>query len=298
VPVPHRPQAAVVGRAKVKLGGGLGRALHPSAPLRQFLTLCLRMLWVISADRGYSLFLIGLPCALALLVHTVPGENGLSSTLFNLEAERLLIVLVIGAAFLGTAAAIREIVNESTIYKRERAVGLSAGAYLASKVVVFSVIICGQTALFTWLSLLGKKQASEPLVFKQHPLFEIMVPVALVALASMTIGLLVSTLARTTEQTTPVLVVLVMAQLVLCGGLFELEGSPVMEQVAWIFPTRWGLAAGASTVDLQKLIRLHDSLWNHTVFSWWRSILLLLLLFGAFIAATRVALRRLEPGRE
>src|SRR5205814_7249198 len=95
-PPPPRPDLAV-GRAKVKLGGGIGRALHPSAPLRQFLTLCLRMLWVIAADRGYSLFLIGLPCALALLVHTVPGDNGLSSTLFNLEAERLLVVLVIGA---------------------------------------------------------------------------------------------------------------------------------------------------------------------------------------------------------
>jgi ABC transport system ATP-binding/permease protein len=297
VPVP--PPVRAVGRARVKLGGALGsRVAHPSAPLRQFLTLCLRMLWVISADRGYSLFLVGLPCALALLVHTVPGDNGLATVKFNLEAERLLVVLVIGAAFLGTAAAIREIVNESTIYKRERAVGLSASAYLASKVVVFSVIICGQVALFTWLSLLGKRPASEPLVFKQHPLFEIMVPVAFVALASMTIGLLVSTLARTTEQTTPVLVVLVMAQLVLCGGLFELEGQPVMEQISWLFPTRWGLAAGGSTVDLQNLIGLKDSLWTHSAGSWWRAIVFLVLQFAAFTALTRVALRRLEPGRE
>src|SRR5262249_33941497 len=136
--------ARAVGRARVKLGGGLAsRALHPSAPIRQFLTLCLRMFWVIGADRGYSLFLLGLPCALALLVHTVPGENGLGRALlrFNLEAERLLVVLVVGAAFLGTAAAIREIVSEATIYKRERAVGLSAGAYLASKVSVFSLTI-------------------------------------------------------------------------------------------------------------------------------------------------------------
>jgi ABC-type multidrug transport system permease subunit len=160
------------------------------------------------------------------------------------------------------------------------------------------VIICVQVALFTWLSLLGKQQASNPLVFTNHPLLEIMVPVAFVALASMTIGLLVSTLARTSEQTTPVLVVLVMAQLVLCGGLFELEGQPVMEQIAWLFPTRWGLAAGGSTVDLQKLIGLKDSLWTHEPFSWWRSILILLALFTVFIAATRAALRRLEPGRE
>lgn len=291
-----------MGRAKVNLGGVSMRnaALHPSAPVRQFLTLCLRMMWVIAADRGYSLFLIGLPCALALLVHTVPGGNGLAPTLtnFNLEAERLLVVLVVGAAFLGTAAAIREIVNESTIYKRERAVGLSAGAYLASKVTVFAIIICVQTALFTWLSLLGKKPAADPLVFTSHPLLEIMIPVALVALASMTVGLLVSALARTSEQTTPVLVVLVMAQLVLCGGLFELDGQVVMEQLSWIFPTRWGMAAGASTVDLQRMIPVSDHLWNHTVGDWWRSVSLLFVQMAVLIGLTRLALRRLEPGRE
>ena len=306
-PGPPAPQAVpapdrVVGRAKVKLGGGLGSAaLHPSAPVRQFLTLCLRMFWVIGADRGYSLFLLGLPCALAILVHTVPGDNGLAAPQllrFNLEAERLLVVLVVGAAFLGTAAAIREIVNESTIYKRERAVGLSAGAYVASKVVVFSIIIWVQAALFTWLSLLGKQQPDAPLVFKNHPLVEITIPVAFVALASMAIGLLVSTIARTTEQTTPVLVVLVMAQLVLCGGLFELDGQVVMEQVSWLFPTRWGLAAGASTVDLQTMIPVKDPLWTHSLGAWWRSIVLLLLQFAVFIGATRLALRRLEPGRE
>jgi ABC-type multidrug transport system ATPase subunit/pSer/pThr/pTyr-binding forkhead associated (FHA) protein len=303
-PPPGAPPAPdrVVGRAKVKLGGGLGSAaLHPSAPIRQFLTLCLRMFWVIGADRGYSLFLLGLPCALAILVHTVPGDNGLAAPQllrFNLEAERLLVVLVVGAAFLGTAAAIREIVNEATIYKRERAVGLSAGAYVASKVVVFSIIIWVQAALFTWLSLIGKQRPGAPLVFKNYPLVEITIPVAFVALASMAIGLLVSTLARTTEQTTPVLVVLVMAQLVLCGGLFELDGQVVMEQVSWLFPTRWGLAAGASTVDLQTMIPVKDPLWTHSLGAWWRSIVLLLLQFAVFIGATRLALRRLEPGRE
>ena len=49
------------------------RALHPVAPLRQFLTLCLRMFTVIFSDRGYAIFLIGLPLALAALSHTIPG---------------------------------------------------------------------------------------------------------------------------------------------------------------------------------------------------------------------------------
>ncbi|UWP80874.1 ATP-binding cassette domain-containing protein [Dactylosporangium fulvum] len=293
---------AAVGRARVKLGGASlrSRALHPAAPLRQFLTLCLRMFWVIGADRGLTLFMVGLPLALALLTRTVPGDNGLAPgpTRFSLEAQRLLVVLAVGAAFLGTAAAIREIVNESTIYRRERAVGLSAGAYLASKVFVFSIIIIVQTALFTWLALLGKKPPKDPLIFPSHWLVEIMIPVALVALASMAFGLLVSALAKTTEQTTPVLVVVVMAQLVLSGGLFELDGQSVLEQISWLFPTRWGLAAGASTVDLQSMIPFKDSLWEHTTGAWWRSALLLVVQFAALIGVARLALRRLEPGRQ
>ncbi|GAA4251340.1 hypothetical protein GCM10022255_043570 [Dactylosporangium darangshiense] len=294
---------SAVGRARVRLGGASlrSRALHPAAPIRQFLTLCLRMLWVIGADRGLSVFMIGLPLALALLTRTVPGDNGLapgSLTKYSLEAQRLLVVLAVGAAFLGTAAAIREIVNESTIYKRERAVGLSTGAYLASKVFVFSVIIIAQTALFTWLALLGKKPPKDPLIFDKHWLVEIMIPVALVALASMAFGLLVSSLVKTTEQTTPVLVVAVMAQLVLSGGLFELGGQKVLEQISWIFPTRWGLAAGASTVDLQSMIPFQDSLWEHTTGAWWRSVLILVLQIGLLIGLARLALRRSEPGRQ
>ncbi|MER7006479.1 ATP-binding cassette domain-containing protein [Dactylosporangium sp. NPDC000555] len=295
---------AAIGRARVRLGGASlrSRALHPAAPIRQFLTLCLRMLWVTAADRGFSVFMVGLPLALALLTRTVPGDNGLAPgpgpTGFSLEAQRLLVVLAVGAAFLGTAAAIREIVNESTIYKRERAVGLSAGAYLASKVFVFSVIIIVQTALFTWLALLGKKRPLDPLILPEHWLLEIIIPVALVALASMAFGLLVGALVKTTEQTTPVLVVVVMAQLVLSGGLFELDGQKVLEQISWLFPTRWGLAAGASTVDLQAMVwQIKDSLWEHTTGAWWRSVFILLVQIVLLIGLARLALRRSEPGR-
>nr|BFE66298.1 hypothetical protein GCM10020063_108240 [Dactylosporangium thailandense] len=296
-----KPDKAV-GRARVKLGGASlrSRALHPAAPIRQFLTLCLRMLWVIGADRGLSVFMIGLPLALALLTRTVPGDNGLAPGLlkYSLEAQRLLVVLAVGAAFLGTAAAIRELVNESTIYKRERAVGLSAGAYLASKVFVFSLIIIVQTALFSWLALLGKNPPKDPLIFPKHWLVEITIPVAMVALASMAFGLLVSALVKTTEQTTPVLVVVVMAQLVLSGGLFELDGQNVLEQISWLFPTRWGLAAGASTVDLQSMIPFKDALWEHTTGAWWRSVLILFAQIALLIGLARLALRRSEPGRQ
>jgi hypothetical protein len=278
------------------------RARHPSAPIRQYLTLCLRMLSVIVSDRGYALFLLGLPLALALLTHAVPGEYGLAwpppPTRVSLEAQRLLVVLVVGASFLGIAVSIREIVNESSIYRRERAAGLLPGAYLASKLTVLGFINIVQVILFVYLSVLGRGGPSQSLVL-HPPMVEITVVVALVAIVSTVLGLLISSLARTSEQTTPVLVVAVMAQLVLSGGLFELQGEKVLQIISTIAPTRWGFAAGASTIDLQRLIPyFKDSLWDPTPGAWWRSVLVLFGQIAILIVAARLALRRLEPGRQ
>ncbi len=291
--VPTGPDRPQLGRLPLR-----NRALHPAAPLRQFGTLCARMLTIIAADRGYALFLLGLPLALALITRTVPGKDGLAppKTLFSLEAQRMLVVLVVGAAFLGIATAIREIVNESTIYRRERAVGLSPGAYLGSKMAVFALINTVQCVLFVYLSLLGRGKPAAAIVL-HSPMVEVTAAVAVVALACTALGLLVSSLVKTTEQTTPVLVVAVMGQLVLSGGLFELHGEAVLEQVSWLSPTRWGFAAGAGTVDLRTMTQIDDPLWAHTASSWWRAIGLLGVQTLVLVAGARLALRRHEPGR-
>jgi ABC-type multidrug transport system ATPase subunit len=276
------------------------RALHPSAPLRQFVTLCARMAAVIGADRGYALFLLGLPLVLALLTHSVPGELGLSTPpprMISLEAQRLLVVLVVGAAFMGIAPAIREIVSESSIYRRERAVGLSPSAYLASKIVVFTLINTVQVIIFVRLALWTRGGPDRALVF-DSPMTEVIVPVALVSISCTVLGLCISALVRTVEQTTPVLVIAVMTQLVLSGGLFELEDTgPILQHISWLAQTRWGLAATASTVDLLSMIPFRDSLWEPTASAWWRSMLVLGAHIVALAAAARLALTRLEPGR-
>jgi ABC-type multidrug transport system ATPase subunit/pSer/pThr/pTyr-binding forkhead associated (FHA) protein len=289
---------------KLNLGrrGVVNQAKDPVGPLREFTTLSLRMFAVVTADWAFFLFLLGLPVVLALLSHAVPGETGLgppegTSVAARLEAQRLLVVLVVGAAFIGISSSIREIVSESAIYKRERAVGLSPGAYLASKFVVLGIINVIQVSIFVWLSVLGRGGPAEALVLGS-PMLEIIVPVAMVTTSCTMLGLCISALTRSVPQTTPVLVVVVMAMLVLSGGLFELAGEPVLNQVSWLSPTRWGFAAGASTVDLLSMVRaIEDSLWTHSAGSWWRAILLLALQIGALTVAARFAMRRLEPGR-
>lgn len=276
-------------------------ARNPSAPFRQYVTLCLRMINVILSDRGFSAFLLAMPLVLAVLAYTAPGKDGLTfiegSITQGIQAQQLLVVLVTGAAFLGTAAAIREIVNESLIYRRERAVGLSAAAYLSSKLTVLFLINTAQVTLFVWLTLF-EGPPSRSLVLPSQTV-EIIVAMAALALVSTVMGLLFSTLARTTEQTTPIMVVVVMAQLVFSGGLFLLAGNPIMEKIAWIFPTRWGFAAGAQTTNLAEMMpkSFQDPLFAHDSGLWWKSMVFLAIQMVVMVGLTRLALRRHEPGR-
>ncbi|GHJ48628.1 hypothetical protein Cs7R123_59700 [Catellatospora sp. TT07R-123] len=273
-------------------------ARNPSAPIRQYFTLCLRMLNVIFSDRGFSLFLLAMPLILAGLSYTVPGEHGLAmQRIISLEAMQLLVVLVTGAAFIGTAASMREIVGEAPIYARERAVGLSAAAYLASKLTVFFLINTAQVALFVYLALFKGTPSSYLVVPSQTA--EIIVAMVAVALVSTVLGLLISALARTSEQTTPIMVVVVMAQLVFSGGLFLLAGNQMMEIIAWFFPTRWGFSAAAATVDVGKMLPklFQDPLFNHDATTWWRAVIFISVQLVVLTLLTRLAMRRLEPGR-
>jgi ABC-type multidrug transport system permease subunit len=273
------------------------RALHPVAPLRQFVTLCLRMVAVIISDRGYAGFLIGLPLALGALSHTVPGSKGLGPDAagYSLEAQRILVVLVIGAAFMGVAVAIREIINESSIYRRERAIGLSPTAYLASKVVIFVAIDAIQAIIFVYIALLGRPGPADGLILA-NPTAEIILAIAMVAITSTALGLLASALVRTTEQTTPILVVSVMAQLVLSGGLFEISGQTGLEIASWVDPSRWGFAAAADTTELLNF-PFKDSLWVHDPATWWKCFAVLIVQAVGLLLLTRLALRRYEPGK-
>jgi hypothetical protein len=51
-------------------------------------------------------------------------------------------------------------------------------------------------------------------------------------------------------------------------------------------------------VDLTSKVPFDDSLWANTAGAWWRSAALLMVQIAVLAAAARLALRRLEPGRQ
>ncbi|GAB96168.1 ABC-type multidrug transport system ATPase subunit/pSer/pThr/pTyr-binding forkhead associated (FHA) protein [Kineosphaera limosa] len=271
----------------------------PAAPrrrqstLRQSTTLIRRHLRVLFADRSYALFTGLLPLVLAALVAAVPGAGGFGQ--IDLahpgEAGQLLVVLLVGAAFMGMAASARDLVAERPILRRERAVGLAPRAYLMAKLVVFALLTAVQSALLLGIVLIVKSPP-EGGAWIDAGWVELYAAVALTAFASATLGLLISACVSTTEQVMPLLVVAIMAQLVLCGGLIPVVDRAVLEQLAWIAPSRWGYAAGAATVDLNpRTVLADDSLWTHDTQTWAMNlaILALIALVGAALTGWRVS---------
>ncbi|HEV7451377.1 MAG TPA: FHA domain-containing protein [Pseudonocardiaceae bacterium] len=276
-------------------GPGIGP--RQQAPLTQFTILCRRYLAVIAADRQYVVFLAVLPLILSLLARAVPGSAGLSVAQGETQPRELLLVLVMGGSLMGSAAAVRELIKERAIFLRERAVGLSMAAYLASKLAVVGAIAGVQAALFAMLSMVGLPGPDSALVFESGR-SEVMLAVIVASLVAVTVGLVISALIDNADRGMPLLVLLVMLQLILCGGLFPVQGRAGLEQLSWLVPARWAYAMGAATVDLNRLpTSTADSSWNHTVDAWTLDTSSLGAVGLTLVLVTAVLLRRLDPNR-
>ncbi|WP_330252323.1 FHA domain-containing protein [Nocardia sp. NBC_00565] len=277
---------------------------------KQFSTLARRQVRLIFADRGYLAFLVVLPFILGALSLVVPGKNGFQSgaleqvqsgneTLFvpsgGGETQQLLVVLILGACFMGSTLTVRDLVGERTIFYRERAVGLLPSAYLLAKIAVFSLTAFLQAAVLVGITLVGKKPPLEGSVIPNGPT-ELYLDIALTAVCCVVFGLLLSALAKSNEQVMPMLVVMIMVQLVMAGGLIPVTDRVVLEQISWLFPSRWGYAAGASTVDIRTLFAnaQPDALWKHEPNIWYLDIGLLVAITVvlAIITWRRLRLRK------
>jgi len=289
-------------------------ALAPPPPatrnrLAQLSTLCRRYISVITSDRVYIGVLGILPLVLGLLIRAVPSPQGLTGT-NNADAVSLLLVLTVGACFAGAANAVWELVKERSIYSRERAAGLSAGAYLMSKLLILGLISAVQAAVMLAIGLTGRPLPAHGAALYNLPLVELLIAMAALAIASMTLGLLVSAIVNTTDKALPLLVVAVMAQVVLSGGIFPLHGKTGLEQISWLSPSRWGFAATASTANLNQIepppvpqaaasgaAVPADPLWNHTLSTWVTDVAMVLLLALVFALITWWRLAKMGPAK-
>lgn len=266
----------------------------------QLATLCRRYLAVIAADRAYLAIIVLLPFILALFSRVVPAPEGLGPATqgVNGGARQLLLVLAVGATLMGMASAVRELVKEREIYRRERAIGLSSVAYLGSKLVVLGAVAVLQGFVLTMLAVAGRARP-ESAALLGSPTLELVAAIAGLSAVSAAVGLVVSAVVRDENQAMPILVLLTMAQLVLCGGLVPVAGRVLLAQLSWLVPTRWGFAAAASTTDVNTIERARDpdSLWKHSALTWFADYTMLMIIGVVAIAVTWLLIRKLDPNR-
>jgi ABC-type multidrug transport system ATPase subunit len=289
-------------------GGVQGTPAGTLAPkrrgaLRQLGTLTRRYIRVTASDRGNLMLLGLLPILLGALIYFVPAKEGLADNGIpgsNNSAGELLLMLVICICLSGSFGAVRELVKERTIYIRERAAGLSAGAHLFSKLLVLGAIVIVQSAVLVGLGLFGRKLPAQGSFLTGMPFVEIFLAIALLGIASMCLALLISALVVTSERGMLMAVGVTAFQIILSGGAFVLTGMTGLSQLSWLAPARWGFAALASTVNLNQIQPRElgsDPLWNHTSGTWLRDLGILVGLAVIFALLAYLRLRRLSPGR-
>jgi ABC-type multidrug transport system ATPase subunit/pSer/pThr/pTyr-binding forkhead associated (FHA) protein len=297
--------------------------------LRQFKVLTRRRVTSLFADKRTLGLLFGLAIGLALilLVALPAGELApVEPPLVRLvsKAPLAILTLVLAVTELGAFNSIREIVKELPLYRRERAVGLSISAYVASKIAVLGVITIVQAILIGVIA--GARQnGPQEAVLLGWARGEMFIVLVLAGLAAMALGLFISASVNTVDRAMTFLpVIFIMMMVLAAGGIFpSFGGQPGLKQASFLASSNWGFAGVSATADLNELNMLGnisrqmpiinmnepgvvlDTLLNpaggparyaHTSGAWLAANAALLTITIALLIATALVLRRHDGG--
>jgi ABC-type multidrug transport system ATPase subunit len=209
-----------------------------AAPFTQWLTLVRRTLAVKAADGWGTAVLFAQAPVVGLLIAAVFARVVRSPPTpelwpkIGVNMATTLFVTALAAIWFGCSSTAREIVTEWPIYRRERMVGLSIGAYVLAKMTVLLGIAAVQCLLL--LAIVA------PACRIDSPWLGVFAVVYAAALAGGGLGLLISATLKTTEAASGILPVLLLPMIVLGGILVPLADLPAITRpLAALMPSRW-----------------------------------------------------------
>lgn len=276
-----------------------GRTEIPLPPRRrnrwlsQVGTLTRRYLSVITSDRRNTLLLLlQAPVLGAAIAAFMPSDSLTQHAAGMRQSDAIMVALmiVISMTWVGAANAIREIVKEFAIYRRERSIGLSISAYVVSKVVVLGALTILQAIVLVFIATRRQGNLGAG-AFLGSGLLELMVGGALAGIAALMLGLLVSAMVSTADRGLTLLPILLIPQLLLSGAIVQISESPIRE-LSHAVSTKWGLSAVAATVDLNNPRAMYYSHWEHESETWLANMGALVVVTFIGIVCIHYALRR------
>jgi ABC transport system ATP-binding/permease protein len=229
--------------------------------LRQLVLLTRRSIEVILQDRrNLTLLLLQAPLIALLLILVARPDALIGAREIDLiprgEAKKVLFMLATVSVWFGIINAAREITKERPIYLRERLVNLGLGAYIASKMVVLSILLLFQTIVF--LAVLAADVRLPTGTGVLFPVWlELAVTLLMTAAAGTALGLLISAVSTTADRAVSLVPFALIPQILFAGLIFSLDGAA--EPLSWLTVSRWSMDALGTSVDLNSLCNLANT---------------------------------------
>jgi ABC-type multidrug transport system ATPase subunit/pSer/pThr/pTyr-binding forkhead associated (FHA) protein len=206
--------------------------------VRQWWVLVRRCLVIKAKDTWNTAILLAQAPVVAVLVVLVFGSRCRTALtvddVMQVANSVAVVIFLLGlsALWFGCSNAVREIVGEWAVYRRERMVNLRLGAYVASKFAVLGGLCVVQCATLLAVVYLGCDLQGDWWL-----LFAVLLLVALVGVA---LGLTVSALARTSEMAIALLPLVLLPMVILGGILLPLKDMhQSVRLLCYLMPSRW-----------------------------------------------------------
>ncbi|MBQ9015852.1 MAG: FHA domain-containing protein [Firmicutes bacterium] len=255
-------------RPAIGTAGDVIRNRRPRVPaVNQFVTLVSRYTELLMNDRRKLLILMLEPILIGLLLYIVAGthvfdvfntempkdlkETPIAILAYN-QTKSIMFTLSCAAIWIGLFNSIQEICKERSILKREYMANLLLPVYMGSKVIVQMVIGLVQAVLLTMTFLLtvdhfkdgGKVEIRyddvQTLFNGGGEYLEIILTVWLTIIASMALGLIVSSIVKSGDKAMVVAPFLLIVQLLFSGFLFDLKDT-IGEVISYVTVSKWSV---------------------------------------------------------
>lgn len=229
--------------------GPSGPLLAGRSLLRQTVTLIGRYAHTLGRDRRTVGALLGQAPLIGFLIamlypHDVLVRPDTSPT----RSAQFMFLLVTAALWLGLIDSCREIVRERAIILRELAVGVRLDAQIIAKAAILFAIAATQCLL-----LLAVVAALRPFHASLGNYGEVLGLLVLTSWSMVGLGLLVSTVARSVDQATSVIPLLLIPQLLFGGALVALERmGTVIRVLADLTVSRWAFAGAGGAIGMNS----------------------------------------------
>jgi ABC-type multidrug transport system ATPase subunit len=191
----------------------------------QYFWLTIRYFNIKFNDRGNTAMMLGQAPIIAILICMI----------FDQVSQAVPFLMAVSAIWFGTNNAAREIVGELPIFKRERMFNQGIFPYILSKITVLGAFAAAQAILFV-LIIYVRYQDTNPSWNDPLVTFFWMLSISL---AATLMGLLLSSLVKTTEKVMTIVPIVLIPQIMLAGIVAKIS-LPLVEVISYVTLSRWG----------------------------------------------------------